>query len=81
MTRYNDASSDYRRWTNKKLIARLKQTANLETFCDSIFDGNLPNVFGEEGSNAIRERTKLYRDSWMQPIIAKIERRLIKEAK
>jgi hypothetical protein len=78
MARYNDNSCYYKDWTNKKLISELTKTANLETFSDSIFDGNLPNVCGEEASIAIRERTKLYRESWMQPIIEEIERRLIK---
>jgi hypothetical protein len=76
--RYNDNSSDIRRWTNSKLIRRLKETANLETFSDSIFDGVLPPVNGDESSKVIRERTRLYRESWMQPIIEEIERRLIK---
>ena len=76
--RYSDNSSDITKWSKQKLIARLRQTANLETFSDSIFDGNLPNVCGEEASIAIRERTRLYRESWMQPIIDEIERRLLK---
>lgn len=78
MARFNDNSSDYTRWSNKRLFERLEETANLKTFCDSIFDGNLPAVMGEESSDVIRERTRLYRESWMQPIIEELKKRILK---
>lgn len=77
--RYNNMSSDYAKWSPQKLFARLRETANLESFCDSIFDGDLPAVRGDESATVMRERTRLYRESWMQPIIDELERRMIKE--
>ena len=79
MARYNDNSYRYEDWSPRKLLVRLRETANLETFCDSIFDGDLPPVKGEEGSKIIRERTRIYRESWINPIIDELEKRLIKK--
>jgi len=76
MPKYNNASSHYYRWTNKKLIDELRKYANLESFSVS--------TIGESATmpatdDAIREKTRLYRQTWMDPLINEIESRFIKK--
>lgn len=63
------------RETNAALIKRLRETANLETF-----NGGLPgnDHAGANDGPAIREATRLYRNTWMNPILDEIERRFVK---
>lgn len=76
MARMDDSSSDYRRWTNAKLMHEARKTANLENFGVFVYDGI--NAKGDECTKAIRERTRQYRDTWMNPILDEIERRFVK---
>lgn len=76
MARYNDRSPHPAKWTNAKLIERLTETANLQSLHYQ------PRLFGETppemDGDSIREVTRLYRDSWMQPIIDEIAKRFVK---
>lgn len=82
--RYNDNSPHPERWTNAKLMARAMETANLKTFSGGLPQDFRPDNngggFGDDG-DAIREATRLYRGSWMNPVLAEIERRFVKGGK
>lgn len=75
MARMNDSSPHVNRWTTAKLFAELNKLANLESFSMFVYDGI--NAKGDECADAIREATRLYRQTWMQPIIDELERRII----
>lgn len=79
MARYNDASSHPDRWTNAKLIRQLKAGAAYETAGLNLPEGYVP-VPWHMGSDtpAIIEATRIYRQSWVDPIIAEIEKRFCK---
>ena len=66
--RRNDASHDPERWTHAKLVARLREVANLETYGGGL-GGTPPDV--------VREETRLYRESWLAPLLDEVERRMI----
>jgi len=76
MARYNDNSPHPRDWTNAKLIHELNRTANLKDFGIFVYDGIIAK--GDDCADAIREKTRLYRQTWMQPVIDEIERRFVK---
>jgi hypothetical protein len=63
-----DCSCDHTRWSNRKLIAELRDKANLTRF-----DG--------DRGNPVREATRLYRETWMNPLLDEVERRLVKSRK
>ncbi|AHJ10757.1 hypothetical protein P106B_74 [Rhizobium phage vB_RglS_P106B] len=77
MARMNDNSTYVGRWTTAKLFAELNKSANLESFSMSDMNG-IATKRGNECANAIREATRLYRETWMQPIINELERRFNK---
>lgn len=81
MARYRDASPHPRDWTNRKLIAELRTMANMENMGAYLPVGYTGRGFPHNDGDAIREATQLYRDSWINPIIAIIESRLVKERK
>lgn len=66
------------RWTNRKLMAEARDHANLKGFGSYFRDD--PVTFGcqDEASDFIRESTRLYRDTWLTPILDEIERRFCK---
>ncbi len=78
--RMNDQASSPQRWTNAKLFKELMNKANLESF-----SGNLTvtpeqaikdcDMFADAG-DTIREATRLYRQSWMNPLIKELARRM-----
>lgn len=70
MTRRNDNSPYIENWTNRKLIAEIRRIANFEKF------GRLKD--GKDIGDDIRENTRIYRNSWLNPLIEEIERRLVK---
>lgn len=83
MARYNDNSPHPQHWTNAKLIRELRSKANLERFSANIPADYKPASFsaGKDDGDMIREATRLYRDSWMNPILDEIERRFVKTKK
>jgi hypothetical protein len=76
MPRMNDSSHSVDRWTSAKLFRELNKYANLASF-----GGNLPAEMmtdwkaGRDDGNAIREATRLYRQTYLQPIIDELARR------
>lgn len=83
MPRMNDSSPYSDRWTNAKLIRELRRTANMEHMSVHIPSDYKPASFsaGPDDGDMIREATRLYRDSWMNPLIDEIERRFVKTKK
>lgn len=79
MARYDDSSPHCDRWTNHKLISELNRTAHLETFSPSgICRTPVTIITGDDAQAFILEETRLYRQSWLAPIIEEIERRMVK---
>lgn len=87
MARYNNASCDHTKWTNAKLISEAKKYANLESFSvgynevagcyktgwhDQVNKDQMPI------EDFVREQTRLYRVTWLQPLLDEIERRFLK---
>lgn len=81
MARMDDLSSDYRRWTTAKLIREIRSKANLERFGGYLPEGYNCRGFPYDDGDAIREATRIYRESWLNPLIDELERRTIKPAK
>ena len=66
--------------TNRALIARLRETAHLVKFSPAALperEDRGPRK-GESEGDYVRRITELYRDSWLEPVIAEIEKRLCK---
>lgn len=85
MSRHNDNSSDVQRWSTPKLLRELHKSANLKTF--SVGFNSIAAVYKEGWHNQAnadqmpveefcREQTRLYRDTWMNPLIAVLAHRL-----
>lgn len=70
--RYNDSSYDCAKWTNAKLMREAREAANLESFA------NMPGEKRPATPDNIREITRIYRTSWLNPILDEIERRFVK---
>jgi hypothetical protein len=78
MARHNDNSHDLRHWTNRKLIAEARRVANFENF-GSYFRADAVAIAAQgEAGDFIREETRLYRDTWLNPVLDEIERRFVK---
>lgn len=85
--RCNDKSPHPRYWTNAKLMRGARKYANLESFSVGLYNGEeaafKPGWKGQTGSPDVadfcREQTRLYRDSWLQPILDEIEKRFVKK--
>lgn len=80
----NDSSSDHTKWSNRKLISEIKRLANFENF--SVGWNEIPACYKEgwhEQANPdqmkieefIRQQTRLYRDTWLNPLIEELQRR------
>jgi hypothetical protein len=87
MARYNDASPHPDKWTNAKLMREARRVTSFNDFGSGHFDGKEPVTFHPGWSNQtgspdlgdfVREHTRLYRDSWLNPILDEIERRFVK---
>lgn len=85
MSYRNDASSDHTKWSNRKLICEIKRIANFTNF--SVGWNDIPaeykvgwheqvNPNSPKIEDFIREQTRCYRDSWLNPLIEELERRL-----
>lgn len=73
MARMNDTSPYLERWTNAKLLRELNRIANFERFdCLDVTD---PEKTMPHTGAAVREATRIYRGSWLQPIIDELARR------
>lgn len=67
-------------WTNKKLMAEARKFANLENFsgsCGYRSDMVLADFPADNGPT-LREHTRIYRNSWLNPILDEIEKRFVK---
>ncbi len=86
MARYDDSSVYVERWTNAKLMREARKYANLESFSTGFFDGSettfKPGWASQTGSPPVdefcREQTRIYRTSYLTPILDEIERRFVK---
>lgn len=89
MARYNDGSPFCEDWTNAKLMAKARELANMESFSVGFYDGEevtfkhgwTSQTGSPEIADFVRERTRLYRDTWLRPILDEIERRFVKTRK
>lgn len=89
MARYNDQSSNHTHWTNRKLMAEVRKYSNLESFSVGHYDG--PDVAFTRGwvgqvndtdpADFARDVSRLYRDSWLNPLLDELERRFVKVRK
>jgi len=57
------------RMTNAQLIARLRTVANLESFATPPDEKRLDGA-------GVRDLTRLYRDTWLAPLLDLVEQRL-----
>jgi len=89
MARYNDMSCHPQRWTNAKLMREARKCANLERFSCVHNDieanyrvgwHNQVNKDQMPVEDFVREQTRPYRQSWLDPILDEIERRFVKVA-
>lgn len=86
MARYNDGSIYHEKWTNSKLMSEARKYANLESFSVGWYDGEevtfKPGWASQTGSPEIadfcRERSRIYRETYLNPLLDEIERRFVK---
>lgn len=87
MARYNDASSDCARWTNAKLMSEARRLANFESFSVGFNEieatyrvgwHDQVNPAAPRIEDFVRNQTRLYRETWLKPILDEIERRFVK---
>jgi len=85
--RYNDMSPHPDRWTNAKLIREARAYANLEQFSVGYNEipANYPEGWHDQVSpdepridEFVRRQTRIFRESWLNPILDEIERRFVK---
>jgi hypothetical protein len=83
MARFNNSSPHPDKWTNAKLMAEARKYANLESFSGScgVEHGQVVELkgFPHDNGPALRETTRIYRDSWLNPILDELQRRFLKE--
>ena len=73
MARPNNASASPQRWSNAKLIAEVRRVSSLADF------GTTQKLHAkDDASEFVRQSTALYRATWLEPLLAELERRLIK---
>jgi hypothetical protein len=86
----NDSSSDHSHWSNRKLIDEIRRISNLASFGVGFLSGDKTYTFrpgwaNQTGSDSIddfvRDQTRIYRDSWLNPLIDELERRTVKPKK
>jgi hypothetical protein len=87
MAHYNDMSSDHTKWSKAKLLREIRKYANMESFSVGYneievaynvgwheqVNKNMPSV-----EDFCREQTRIYRESWLNPLIDELERRFCK---
>jgi hypothetical protein len=84
MARYNDSSNYVENWSNRKLMEEAKR---MSSFAQAHF--TIPNnaqlardkpngVYSNNDTAVIVEATRLYRETWLEPILEEIERRFVK---
>lgn len=80
MARMNDMSPHPGRWTNAKLMREAKRLASYESAGLNLPEGYVVKPWHAGGNDtpAIIEATRIYRESWLNPILDEIERRLVK---
>lgn len=88
MFRRNDASLDATNWTNRKLISEIDRISNFTNF--SVGWNDIPATYQRgwhEQVNKdqmtveefVKQQTQCYRDTWLNPLLAILRVRLIKE--
>ncbi len=87
MARYNDLSCHCDKWTNAKLMREARGYANMESF--SVGYNDIPANYREGWHDQVnpdatriddfcREQSRIYRDTWLKPLLDEIERRFVK---
>lgn len=79
--RCNNNSCHPTHWTNAKLMQEARKYANLESYCGSIAGDKAIELlpFPADNGDKLREATRIYRQSWLNPILDEIERRFVKK--
>lgn len=77
MARYDDTHSDYAHWSKAKLLREIYRTANLTDFGASMIARD-PVVIddSDKATDFIKSETRSYRDTWLNPLIVEMSRRL-----
>lgn len=90
MARYNDSSPHPDKWTNAKLMAETRKYANLESFSVGYNEieatyragwHDQVNPSSPRIEEFVRDQTRIYRQSWLVPILDELQRRFLKEAR
>lgn len=87
MARYNNQSCDHTRWSKQKLIREIRKYANMESF--SVGWNDIPAAYKVGWHDQVnpdaprieefcRNQTRLYRETWLNPLIDELERRFCK---
>lgn len=66
------------RRTNAQLMAELRKYANLETFSTGL---GACGQTERPTAGEVRAATRIYRDTWLAPLLDEVERRLVKKKK
>jgi hypothetical protein len=74
--RTDNSSSDCRNWTTAKLLSEIRKYANLESFGSYFRDDPVSFGHQQESGDWIREETRRYRETWLNPMIDELEARL-----
>lgn len=78
MARKIDSSPHPSDWTNAKLMREARRLANMEQFGGYLPEGYTARGFPHDDGDAIREATRLYRESWLDPVLDEIESRFVR---
>lgn len=74
---YNDLSPDYERWTNAKLMREITRVASFEKFGDYFREAAVTFGTQEDCGDFIRETTRIYRQTWLEPLLEEVTRRFV----
>lgn len=78
MANWRDSSCHPQDWTMRKLLREIRGFANFERFGGTIEVDASKNDYLRDDGPALREGTHLYRDTWLNPLLDELDRRLIK---
>jgi hypothetical protein len=74
--RRDNHSVDPSDWTMKHLVHKIELFANLSSFGTSRDELKGHIEQSKSGGDAVRDATRLYRDTWLQPMIDELKLRL-----
>ena len=75
----DDSSPHIDRWTNAKLFRELKRLLSMESARFNLPEGYSPAPYHNgDDTAAIAEATRVWRQSWVDPIVEELEKRAVK---